>query len=130
MIPEDLTITGRALPYSIKEFILAMTIGGIMFSLLVKGLTMKPLIKKLKLDSLKRLEIFERYESEILIYSKIINKIQRMKEDYHTSKKTYDILINKYETKLEEARLHMQIFLQQQENPDQLIHSALSLHAL
>jgi len=130
MIPSDLSIQGRKFTYSIKEFILLLVISTIIFSLLVKWLTIKSLIKKLWLDKLYTLEQFERHETEILIYNKIIEKIKRMKKNYHTSKTNYDRLMEKYKSKSEESLLKMKIFLGQQKDTDKLISKALSLQAL
>jgi len=47
MIPNDFTMAGRNLPYTPKDFILLLSISVIIFSLIVKGLTMHGVIKKL-----------------------------------------------------------------------------------
>jgi len=130
MIPNDLSILGRNFAYSIKEFILLLVISTIIFSLLVKGLTMKKLIVFFGLDKFYTLEKFERHETEILIYNKIVDKIHRMKLNYHTSKENYDWLIQKYSSKLEESLLKMKVFLESQKDPVKIIFKALSLHAL
>jgi hypothetical protein len=39
-------------------------------------------------------------------------------------------LLEKYRSKIEESKLKMQVFLQQQKNPEELIFKAISLHAL
>jgi len=130
MIPEWLELTNRNLNYSMKDFILLLVISVIIFSLLVKGLTIKKLIQKLKLDSLCKLEIFESIETEIIVYDEIIKKINRMKTDYHTSKENYNSLMEKYTAKYNESILKMQIFLNKQTDKQKLIYKALSLQAL
>ncbi len=130
LIPNDFTIAWWQHVYSIKEFLLAMVIGAIMFSLIIKGLTIKGLIQKLKLDKLHVLEWFEKLELDIMVYQKIIEKISFMKEEYHIAKKNYDELKAKYIAKHDEAVLEMQLYLQQLEKPDAVVSKALWLHAL
>ncbi len=130
MIPDTLELANWSLPYSIKEFVLLLVISVIIFSLLVKGLTIKKLIKKLWLDSLWNLEMFESIETEIIIYSEILNKIKKRKRSYHTSEKTYWNLIDKYQWKIEKAVMKMNKFLEKSKDPDALIYKALSLQAL
>ena len=84
----------------------------------------------MNLDKLFTLEIFEQFESQILVYHQILDKVTQMKRDYHISEETYELLSEKYTNKYEEAKLKMQIFLKQQSEPEKLIHKALSLHAL
>ena len=130
LIPDSLTLANRPFEYSIKEFILAMTVSAIMFSLIIQGLTIKKIIKSMNLDKLYDLEVFEKIESEILVYHQIVQKISQMKDDYHISQKNYDVLKEKYIAKKNEAVLRMQVFISQQSQPDKLIKRALSLHAL
>jgi CPA1 family monovalent cation:H+ antiporter len=59
MIPDDLTIAGWSYSLSIKEFLLVLVIGAIYFTLFVKGLTIRPLIKKLKISKLEDIEKLE-----------------------------------------------------------------------
>jgi len=129
MIPTKLTLTGRSMTYSIRDFVLVLVISTIVFSLLVKWLSIKYLIKKLWIDKLHQLEIFEKIETDIIVYNEIIKKIDRMKKDHHTSKSNYDILIEKYKSKLAEVRLKMQIFLWKRDT-NQLVLKALQLHGL
>jgi len=91
---------------------------------------MKPLIQKLKLDKLHDIEHFERLELDIMVYQRIIEKINMMKEDYDICKRNYDQLKEKYIAKHDEAVLEMQIYLQEHKNSKALVHQALSLHAL
>ena len=116
--------------YSVKDFLLLLVVACIFFTLVVKGLTIENMIKDLKLDKLKSLELFEKYEGEVLIHHAIINKIDLMSEDYCISKGDYDTLKTKYESKLEQARLKIKQFLLSHADADALIHRALALHAL
>lgn len=130
LIPDGFTLAGREHSYDPKSFILMLTIATVIFSLIVEWLTMKPMIKKMNMNKLYDLEEFEQYESEIIVYDKIIQKIEQMQNEYHISRESYDILLEKYRSKIQQSRLKMQVFLQGQETPDLLIQKAITLHAL
>lgn len=51
LIPDDLKVSGWSYGFSIKELILAMTIGCILATLFIKALTIGPMIKKMKIDA-------------------------------------------------------------------------------
>jgi CPA1 family monovalent cation:H+ antiporter len=130
LIPVDLVVDGWMMSYSIREFVIVLVIACVMFSLIIKGLTIEKLLKKLWLDQLHDLEVFEKIESEIMIYTTIIEKIEILNVDYHISKHNYDLLRNKYEAKREESQLKMQLFLQQHMDAHKLLKQAIDLHAL
>ena len=130
LVPDDITLPWWSLDYSVKEFLLVLTIGCIMFSLILKWLTIGKLINRLKLNKLHDLEEFEKYESEVLVYSSIIEKIEKMSIDYHISKDNYDQLKIKYEAKKDESILKMQIFLKGIKHADELLFTSLSIQAL
>jgi len=130
MIPDNLYINGRSYAYSIKEFILLLTVGTVLFSLIVQWLTIKKILKKINLDQLFDLEKFEKYEAEIYIYNKIINNIGKSYDNEDICKSTHEELRKKYTKKLEQSKLHILKFLELQQHPEQFIFKALSLHAL
>ncbi len=130
IIPDDFHINWRTLSFSPKHFIMFVVFSYIIFSLIIKWLTIEKVIKKMKLDSLHSLEIFEKLETEILIYTKIIEKIKKMMKDFHTFKDNYVLLLQKYEIKLSNSIDNMKAFLKKQKNPEELVYKALSLHAL
>lgn len=130
LLPATLPIENRPFDYYPQELILTMVVTLIIFSLIVKWLTVKPITKKMNIDKLYDLEEFEKYESEVLVYSKIIEKIEDMKEHYHIADKSYEQLIEKYQSKIQESQLKMELFLKQDPDPEWLIFRALSLHAL
>lgn len=130
LIPVDLTVDGWMMDYSIRDFVVVLVIACIMFSLIVKWLTIEKLLKRLHLDKLHDLEVFEKMEWEIMIYTTIIEKIETLNVDYHISKHNYDLLRHKYEAKREESQLRLQLFLQQHEDADHLLKQAIDLHAL
>lgn len=130
LIPDDFVISWWTYTFSPKQYILWLTIGAIMFSLIVRGLTIKRLIRSLNMWWLIDIEEFELLESHILVYDNILKKIRRMHIAYEISPIHYEMFIQKYEAKMEEARLHMQLYLERHPDHGWLLHKALSLHAL
>lgn len=130
LIPETFVVAGWDMPYSIREFVIVLVISCIMFSLIVKWLTIESLLKKLHLDKLHDLEVFEKMESEIMIYTTIIEKIETLNVDYHISRQNYDSLKTKYEVKRAESQAALQAYLENHPNADALLKQAVWLHGL
>jgi hypothetical protein len=91
---------------------------------------MKWFTKKLNISKYYDLEEFEQYESEMIVYYRILKKIKTMKVEYHIANESAEILEEKYIAKLEESRLKMEFFLDNHKDDKELIKQALSLHAL
>ena len=117
--------------FSIKDFILVLTIWSIMFTLLIKAPITPLIMKHLKLDKLHKLEEFEHEEWTILANLKIIEKLNTSYKKTYLSKIEYDELTNKYTNQLNEAIVSMKSILW--DKPDEsksFIRRAISLHAL
>lgn len=61
LIPEDLTLPGWTMDISVRDFILALTVGCIVFTTFIKATTIFPLLKRFGL-----LEFGEDEEAEII----------------------------------------------------------------
>lgn len=66
LIPEDLTIEGWSHAYSVRDFILALTIGCILATLFIKAPTIGPLIRRYKLDDPRAID--RAHEVDLGIY--------------------------------------------------------------
>ena len=64
LIPDNMTLPDWMFPFSIKDFITALTIGCIYFTLLVKATTIGLIIRKLKIDALSSHEELSYYKSK------------------------------------------------------------------
>lgn len=102
MIPSDLEIPWWNLDFSIKDFLILITISTIMFTLFVKVPTVWVLIKKLKLNKLNSLEKLEKEQSTIMIFQKNLETLDKSlhktsitKSRYKEIKDNFDRLINK-----------------------------------
>ena len=91
---------------------------------------MESLVKRININNLVDIERFELQEAKIMVYHAIIEKIESMVSDYELVPEQVETLREKYTAKLSEATLQMQIFLSQHAEPDKLLKTALSLHAL
>ena len=72
LVPADLTIPGWTLDYSIREFLLALTIGCILATLFIKAPLIPALVRKLKID--KPEPLAEAYEADFGIYYLLAGK--------------------------------------------------------
>jgi monovalent cation:H+ antiporter, CPA1 family len=98
LIPEDLTVAGW--PYadiSVRDYITAFTIACIYFTLFIKGLTIGPMIKALKLDALSRVEEAEAEEGRALVYAKVLVEVDRFLKKGYITEALHLALKTKYE---------------------------------
>ncbi len=122
---------GWAYSFSIRDFLLVLTIWSIMFTLFVKAPLTPVLMRRLRVDRLHRLEEFEYEEWKILSNLKIIQKLNLSFKKAYLTQIEYDELKDKYSEKLHSAVKRMKKILEEKwDDPKNLIRRALSLHAL
>jgi len=120
-----------AYAFSIKDFLLVLTIWSIMFTLLIKATTIPYFMKKMDIDKLGDLEELEYEEWKVLANVKIIEKLNNSYKKAYLSKFEYDELLQKYQNRLQNAIINIKILLKDDdENTMKLISKAISLHAL
>lgn len=93
-----------------RNDILFLTFGVVLLSLLVQGLTMKPLLRQLKLTRLesKRAD-HGRLASQILAGEAALEELERLKKRKVLSSITYERLVNEYREKLKQLRNEIDI---------------------
>lgn len=117
--------------FSIRDFVMVITIWSIMFTLLIKATTIAAFMRKMKIDKLNDLEQFEYEEWKIMSYFKILEKLKNSLEKWYITNKEYNKLKNKYEEELKKSVKWLKILLEwQKENASLLIKKAISLHSL
>ncbi|MDD3646216.1 MAG: cation:proton antiporter [Candidatus Gracilibacteria bacterium] len=117
--------------FDIKDFVLVITIGSIMFTLLIKATTISWVMKKMGVSKLSPLEEFEYDEGKILTNLKILEKLNKLYQRTYLTEGEYLELKNKYEEKLQNAVKSLKTLLQNEgQNSQDLIKRAISLHAL
>lgn len=66
LIPENTTVSGWTLDYSVRDFLLALTVGCILATLFIKAPLIGPIVRKLKIN--KPEPINEAYEADLGVY--------------------------------------------------------------
>lgn len=95
LIPEDIVLPGWSLDMSIRDFLLAITVGCIFATLFIKATTIKTVMRKLNLDSLTQLESLEYYEAKALVSHEITQGLRKYAERGYVSQNTAEKLLAK-----------------------------------
>jgi len=126
-IPDDLSLPNWNYDFSIKEFITAITIGSIYFTLIIKATTIGKVIRWLKIDELLPHEQMGYFKSQALIYQTLKARILQLFEHEDISEVQYQALINEYHT------LYQQVCQQCQDknkNPSHVVENMLLIYTL
>lgn len=97
LIPDDFTVPGWTMEASVKDFITALTISCIYFTLFVKGMTIGPMLSRFKLNALRPIEVGEYFETKATLYAKLLLEIERFARKGYISESVRDTLREKYE---------------------------------
>lgn len=117
--------------FSIKEFLLVLTIWSIMFTMFVKATTTPLMMKQLKVDKLHKLEEFKYEEWIIIANLKILEKISSSFKKAYLTMIEYEELKSKYVKMLNDSIVRMKKLLWSEPTTSKiLIRRAVSLHAL
>ena len=98
LIPDTFTVAGWPYEYSVKEFIIALTIACIYFTLFIKGMTIGPMIRHFKLNGLNAVETGEYHEAKALLYVKLLLEVERFFKRGYITDEVYQTLKSKYES--------------------------------
>lgn len=96
LIPVDFTMKAWTLDMSIRDFLLALTIGCISATLFIKAPTMQWFMRKLKLDVLTDIEQMEYQEARALMYREVSEKLELYKERGYIDKSLAESLQNEH----------------------------------
>ncbi|MBW7954675.1 sodium:proton antiporter [Candidatus Gracilibacteria bacterium] len=123
---------GWKFDFDIREFLIVITIGSIMFTLFIKATTIGYMMKKLGTTQLHDLEKFEQQEGKILAYLKMLEKLDSLYQKKYLTISEVNNLKKKYEKELKNSVEILKNFIKTQgkDNGKSLIQRALSLHAL
>jgi CPA1 family monovalent cation:H+ antiporter len=103
LIPEDLTVPGWAYEFSVKQFVAAITIGSIYFTLLVKATTIGRVMHWLGIDALTDEEQVGYYKSKAAIYDAARSKLSELNKQEKITADQYRILDSQYQSLYQEA---------------------------
>ncbi len=103
LIPDSLNLPGWTHEFSVKEFIAALTISCIYFTLLVKATSIGPMMKKMKLVDLSALESIEYHESRALITAKVLERLKDFYEKGYVKEDVFERLKKEYEERYQQS---------------------------
>jgi len=103
LIPDDVTLPGWKYSFSVKEFIAALTIGSIYFTLLIKATTIGKVMRRLQIDALTDNEEIGYYKSKAVIYEQILRKLDELYLDQQVSAEHYQFLSTTFRERYETA---------------------------
>lgn len=127
LIPDDISLANWPYDFSIKEFIIAITIGSIYFTLLIKATTIGKLVRWLKIDALLPYEQLSYYKSKALVYTDITRRSQKLCDNHHISAEQNQKFIEYY------RRLHEKVCKQCNEldmDSSHIVENMLKIYTL
>ncbi len=117
--------------FSIRDFVMVITIGSIMFTLFIKATTISAFMKRMKIDKLHEIEEFEYEEGKILMNLKVLEKLTSIEKKWYINKDEHSELRKKYEFELQNSITSIKkMFETHPQKMKQVIKSALLLHSL
>ncbi|MDQ5961241.1 MAG: monovalent cation:H+ antiporter, family [Patescibacteria group bacterium] len=96
LIPDNFSVAGWAYDFSVKEFLLALTIGCVYFTLFVKATTIGKMIHAFKLDALSSIENAEYRQSRAYAFSHALGKLDGFFEKGYLRDTVHESLKKKY----------------------------------
>ncbi len=108
LIPETLSIPGWSLDISPREFILALTIGCIFFTIFIKATTIQAFMKMLKLDRMTDLEQLEYQEACALTHREVASRLRIFHERGYISHDAFEKLLGEHADEYTKACSHLQ----------------------
>ncbi len=103
LIPDDLALPQWQYAFTIKEFLTAIVIGCIYFTLLVKALSIEKVIHRLGIDALTEFEEVGYFKSKALIFDEVIKTLDRLLLEKKITQRLYSQLIKIYQRKHDEV---------------------------
>lgn len=96
LIPDTLSHPEWTQAYSIKEFIMALTIGCIYFTLFIKATTINGAIRRFRINELQGLEPVEYREGKVYVYAQTLLRLASMQNQPHVDKAALQALQERY----------------------------------
>lgn len=96
LIPENLAVPGWSYDFSVKEFLMALTIGCVYFTLFVKATTIGKMIHLFGLDALSSVENAEYRQSRAYAFSHALGKLDGFFEKGYLRDTVHETLKKKY----------------------------------
>lgn len=130
LIPPDVYMDWQWTTISVQSFILALTVGSIMFTTFIKATTIIPLIKKLHIDKLSLIDSITFIESKILFLLGIVDRIELIWKKWYFHPDQKENLEIHYKKAIIHANEEIERIKWKQKNIDDIMHRVVSLYAL
>lgn len=127
LIPDDLTLPHWQFAFSLKEFITALTIGCIYFTLFVKALTIGTMIRRFRLDALSPVEEAGYRQARSYIVSYGQTKVDDFFDKNYMNDQTYNQLSEAIRDRQQKERAECERLIDQSPND---FEEALRVYAL
>lgn len=105
LIPDDLTIPDWHYSFSVKQFVAAVTIGSIYFTLLVKATTIGKVMNALGIDALTAVEEIGYHKSKAQMYDESIKKLDDLLANQQLNTEQFEKMKQHYQNQYQIACL-------------------------
>jgi len=105
LIPDDLSIPGWTFDFSLKQFVSAVTIGSIYFTLLIKATTIGKVMHALGIDALTPEEEVGYHKSKAQMYGESLHKLSELFQNQLLNEEQFEALKRRYEELYQNACL-------------------------
>ncbi|NTW76010.1 MAG: sodium:proton antiporter [Candidatus Moranbacteria bacterium] len=124
LIPEDATVRGWNYPFTVREFVTALTIGCVYFTLFFKATTISRLMKRLGVGSLHALEEAQYHQAKSLIHAKAISALERFLDRGYVDTNVYEVLRKEHDAGYEESQKRCRAFFSESDptRAEQALH--------
>jgi CPA1 family monovalent cation:H+ antiporter len=112
IIPADFTLEGWNLPYSPRDFLLALTIGCILATLFIKAPMIGPMMRRYNINAAQPLETAHRADLGIYYLLMERSRLQEHRAKGFFSEEKFQYLLAQVEQKLSEAKAERQSMMQ------------------
>ncbi len=127
LIPDDYMPPDWRLEPSAKEFIMALTIGCIYFTLFIKATTMSGILKRFRITDMQALEHLEYQEGKVYLYARSLLRLLELEEKPYVDRAALDTVRADY------AELYRQAyaeFAREAQDSGALFERVLRIHAI
>lgn len=127
LIPQDLTLTGWEYTFSIRDFLMALTISCIYFTIFIKATTINPFMNKLGLNNLSDVEKVEYRDSKKIIYGAALAELSDFHEKGYIAREDYERMKKTYVSKCcDDTDMELKLY----ENSNNLFYKVLNTYAI
>jgi len=129
IIPDTLEFPGWSYAYTPKEFLMGLTIGCIYATLFIKATTISRFMSKLKVNNLTDIEKEAKEDSLSLIHTKVLEKLENMKERGFIDAVTHEKLFAFHEDAFKRSTAAKTI-LEEHPGHEVITRQVLEIHAI